>query len=406
MKWKNKGHELDRTGEYLKHTKKIWMYGACDGAMITVDFLTKAAEKFNSGVLDFELCFVDRDEAKQGNYKGYHCVSPEEFRKNISVLNHDVVVLSMNDQNIEQVSKEISYLNLERKFNLFSGYEMSRYASVFFQYRYHRLFISAVDFFYHTYCNLNCIGCASYAGTRVNKRITENEFQRNVDLIFKKVDYAYDVYFGCGDSFLFKEPKWLDYVFDHYGESYGRIHLITNGTIMPKQEIIDSAKRNKVFITVDDYTDSLPEYSDSLNAVVTILEENKVNFEVLKRTYWYDVDLRTYEDSGSEENLCKKYFDCGGFTKGQIFACHNKNKPTHIYSCNQQAMNAVVGILDEDDEDTIDFEAATNEEIIEFILGYSEKGFLSACKHCKGIFEGVDTNKIPVARQFAERQGV
>ena len=152
-------------------------------------------------------------------------------------------------------------------------------------------------------------------------------------------------------------------------------------------------------IAVDDYRENVELARKNYDKVITTLESNHVNFSSLCREYWYVSDFGKGTTSENEEQLCHKYWNCINEAKGFPYIGY-KNGTNKLYSCVFQTINAYLNLIEEKEEDGLDLAVAEPIEIIEFLLGYAEKGYLSACTNCSGMFEGVDVNHVPVAVQL------
>ena len=97
--------------------------------------------------------------------------------------------------------------------------------------------------------------------------------------------------------------------------------------------------------------------------------------------------------SKSDEELAK-YFDY----------CNN---PWHnfengkMYSCNFSRFAMKAGLINECENDYYDFNTLTRDkraELVEFLLGYTDKGYVDFCKRCSR-WAGHNENRVPVAIQ-------
>lgn len=400
MKWKNRGHEFDELGEYYKQTKIIYLYGARPAAKPILEQIEYAIKKANQQVLDVDIKFVDRDLTKQKQlFLGKEVISPEEFREQF-LKNHGIVVLCMNENSTEEVSKSLETHNMQRKFHVYSVYEFYRYLSLFVCYRYQKLYLHIVDMFVSTYCNLNCEHCCVRTYQGIRKRRTVPEIKENIDEMFRKIDYVGIMIFGIGEGFMGGSPleSALEYITEKYADRFCVIEIVTNGTIVPKDSLIKVLQNRKIRVVVDDYTDHVQLAAVNYPLVTKCLSENDVQFSGLKREYWEEYEFGNVADDNIE-SLDKKLGDCICHAKGFAYIGYG-NASARIYSCVHQTINAYQNIVTETEDDGIDLNSSDPLEIIEFLLGYTEKGYLSACTQCNGAFEGKESNHIPVAVQI------
>ncbi len=400
MKWKNKGHEFDAHGEYFKKVKRIYLYGAVESAKQIIEHLEFATKEIEPEKKDYDFCFVDRDAEKQKEgFGGLKVISPDEFYNEFSEMN-GIVVLCMNETSTQDVWNEISNRGIKRTFNAFSTYEFYRYMSLFVYYKYKKLFLHAVDMYNHTICNLKCKHCCIQHHRGYHHQRSFEEMKENIDYLFQKVDNVGIMFFGIAEGFLGGESlsKSIQYIVENYSDRFMVIEIVTNGTVIPLQGFIDSLKTPKVRVAVDDYTDNVDLARKQIRNVVKLLDENSINYAVLKREYWEEYEFGTTKDLESNK-YGEKYRDCICHAKGFAYIGYNENSH-RVYSCVHQTINAYLKIVQEDEDDSVSLDECTPLELIEFLLGYSNKGYLSGCAQCNGAFEGAEALHIPVAEQL------
>ena len=109
-------------------------------------------------------------------------------------------------------------------------------------------------------CNLNCKLCASYTPYRKGAKfpsITEQE--AIIQRYFEIVSYVKKVTINGGEPLLFSDLPRLLYLLQKYLKQIGTVEILTNGTIIPSQELIDAAKGIglKMLFLVDNYGSKL-----------------------------------------------------------------------------------------------------------------------------------------------------
>ena len=60
-----------------------------------------------------------------------------------------------------------------------------------------------------------------------------------------------------------------------------------------------------------------------------------------------------------------------------------------LYSCNYDGYATVAGINEQQKEEVFDLRTFTPErkkELVEFRLGYNDKGYTNLCRHCRGFY--------------------
>ena len=401
MKWTNRGHEFDELGLYMEKTDTIYLYGCVPHAKPLIEQTEWAIRKAGNSESAIEFVFVDKDVNKQGKpYLEKRVISPEQFYDEFTEY-YGIVVMCVSDRNSAEVWKQLEKRGINRRFHAYSIFEFHRYMSLFLYHRNKKIYLHFIDILVHTNCNISCENCyvQSYRGVR--KKIELPDLKNNIDLVFSKADFVGIVAFGIGDGFCGGDVMEyaLKYITENYPDRFMTIELVTNGTIVPRESLIQGIKNEKVRIAVDDYRDNVELARQNYDKVIATLENNNVNFSSLKRDYWYVSAFGKGTTSENEEQLCSKYWNCINEAKGFPYIGY-KSGTNKMYSCVFQAINAYLNLIEEKEKDGVDLATAEPIEIIEFLLGYAENGYLSACTNCNGMFEGVDVNHVPVAVQL------
>lgn len=66
-----------------------------------------------------------------------------------------------------------------------------------------------------------------------------------------------------GEPFLYKQtPDIVEYISSRYSDKIGTFRMVTNGTIVPSDEVLERIARCKIEIKIDDYRDQVPRFND------------------------------------------------------------------------------------------------------------------------------------------------
>lgn len=404
MIWKNKGHEFDELGRYMKKTNKIYFYGCAAWAKPMLEQTEWALKQAGYKENEIEILFVDRDTAKQRKeYCGKEVISPNQFYEEFEFY-YGIVVMCINEANSIEVWNQFEKHGIIRRFHAYSAFEFHRYMSIFLYYRNEKIYFHLIDMFVHTHCNINCRNCFIQTYRGVRKRVQIEELKKNIDLIFKKADFVGVVVFGIGDAFCgAKEIEYaVKYVIENYSEHFMTVELVTNGTVIPTNSLLECIKHKKVRIAVDDYREHVELAKRNYEKVIEVLQKNGVNYSGLLREYWYESNFGLEKTAENEKQLCNKYWNCINEAKGFPYIGY-KEGTSKMYSCVFQTINAYLHLVDDVEDDGMDLETTAPIEIIEFLLGYSDKGYLTGCTKCTGMLEGVECNHVPVAEQILKK---
>ena len=219
---------------------------------------------------------------------------------------------------------------------------------------------------------------------------------KDVDLFFSCVDHIMLFHVSGGEPFLYKHTADLiEYIDKNYGDRIDTLRMVTNGTQVPKDEVLVKLSKYNVEITVDDYREAVPKFNDRFDQLVNKLEEYHIKYYINKADSWIDLAPERTDYSNWSDELLMKHRDSCSQSWEEL-------RDGKIYSCNYAAYATVAGIAGEQDlEETYDLKKFTPEkkkELIEFRLGYTEKGYTNFCKKCRG-FTPENSDEVEPANQ-------
>ncbi len=388
MKWTRRGHEWDEWGDDYRGTQNIYFYGVTEWAKTLCEnlqwLLGKVAGQAKGDGLTIR--FVDRDEEKQKlPFCGCEVISPEHFFSTFCKGGNDIAVLCVGERSTEELKEKLlaDGTVVYRK-NLFIPMDFSHICSLLIWYKYGKLYFSDVDNFITNNCNLRCKDCIIRHTHRKNKRkLPPEEVLRHLDEIFEKVDYVGKLIFGCGDGLIYDHlPELLDYAGSRYGGRIQKITLITNGTIIPKPEVLAAMKRNNIHVIIDDYRDTVELAKTNFPKLVALLAENGIRHTELKHPFWYDMRLGEDVNSHmSEVDLTAHMAGCDCGNQSQVYYGWDGQK---VYRCLLSALAVEFGMVRETENEFVRLNEVAPKELLEFILGYTDKGYLDTCRVCLG----------------------
>jgi len=243
-------------------------------------------------------------------------------------------------------------------------------------------------------CSLNCSHC--------NMFMPHYEFPihreldtiiSDIDSYFNIVDYVSVFHLVGGEPFLYPNiENVINHILKNYITKIDKLIITTNGTILPKDSIIKLLKDNDVILSVSDYSDKLEFVKSKITKVLDVYKNNNINHYVRNEIEWYDFgDLRVKKNLPTDE-LIKHFDSCTapfrGLNDGKFYYCH----------LNTSAVRTKLFPLSENDY--VDINTISKEELLKFDLGYTDLGYITFCNNCNGCNTGI---KIPVSY---EKQGI
>ena len=170
--------------------------------------------------------------------------------------------------------------------------------------------------------------------------------------------------------------------------------ITTNGTIIPGQKVLDMCWKYHVLIRISNYSAQLKYLEKKYAKLMEALDQNQVKYVLSDSDHqWMNYGFETVDRGGKEEELIRVFDKCKT-------PCREIRGGRYYYCVMARSISDNLGFgLGEDDY--LDFRKLNKEDkkiLLEFEMGYSEKGYLDMCNHCNGA-EAVNY-PIPAAEQM------
>jgi len=394
MKWENRGHELDAVSEQYLAVKTLYIWGTGSRGTDCINFLEWL--KIDT---DFTIYFVDSKPEKQGTvYRGHKVLSPDEL---FARYDAESAVVSSNEEISGILGQhKVPYFDLaatNHEKHLF----IQHFLCTYMLYKYDKLLSHWMDYNSTLRCNLNCDGCLNLNNEIENPREQSlDDFKQHIDAVFEKIDLCYSFHFSGGEPFLSKElPDIMHYLADNYGSRIYDKFVITNGTILPSDNLLNAMRPNAgvggYWVFIDDYRGTVPLAQKRIPEIEKRLCDYGISYKVVRVNNWYNLKYGT-EKYYSYDDIAMIYHrdNCNTFL--QNF------EDGRIYSCCYEAFAYKAGLIDH--VDFLDIRSASKAEILEYRLGYTQTGYVDMCRHCQGI--GEDTSFIKPAVQIPRKHKI
>ncbi len=318
----------------------------------------------------------------------------EVKRKNIELIHIDNFKITPNTQVI--VTTDV-YKQKYKEFLEENGVKWTWYKNIasIWPYKYKNIVhIFQSDVLVTEKCSLNCSHC--------NMFMPHYEFPihreldtiiSDIDSYFNIVDYVSVFHLVGGEPFLYPNiENIITHILKNYITKIDKLIITTNGTILPKDTIIQLLKDNDVILSVSDYSDKLEFVKSKITKVLNVYKNNNINHYVRNEIEWYDFgDLRVKKNLPTDD-LIKHFDSCTapfrGLNDGKFYYCH----------LNTSAVRTKLFPLSENDY--VDINTISKEDLLKFDLGYTDLGYITFCDNCNGCNTGI---KVPVSY---ETQGI
>lgn len=392
MLWTNPGHQLDALGFEYKKVHDLYFVGINSSSKRDYDFL-----RWIDAVKDFNITFVSDISVHDCDIKNERVITFDSLCEEL-YLAHEKAVVILKSPNLEEETKLI--LNTGKAYVFYLDPAVNRrdnfiqnFVCIWMMYKYKKLLSHWTNYLVTTRCNLNCRCCLNFYNAIKNPQdINFDDIKQHIDILFSKFDYLYSLHISGGEPLLAKNlSEMIYYIKNNYGNRIFDFFVITNGTVMPNDRILEAIKSIDGHILLDNYGNHTK--MNKLESIKEKLILNKIKFDVNSPRFWYDLDFGTSDFRSLTNNELEiKKDNCQSFlhefAEGKIYAC-----------CYQKYAHRA-GLCDIENDAYLDIQYATKMEILEFRQGYTKKGYVSSCKFCRGL--GDSAKKILPALQIVD----
>ena len=232
-------------------------------------------------------------------------------------------------------------------------------------------------------CTFNCKNCNMFMPYFESPRhLPVRELTDDFDLFFARVDWVSGFGLLGGEPFLHPELyEILTHLCGRYAGRIGEISIITNGTIVPDQRLLELMARHNVRVHISDYSKAVP-YAEKQAQVVRALMDSGVDYRVNESLVWTDFGFPDHPWRLSKEQAAAHMQSCApvfrGLNSGRLYFCH-------VVWAAQRC-----GLYEPAGADSLCLAAidpssdADRRALLEYSLGSMAGGSLSFCKFCGG----------------------
>lgn len=391
MKWSNRGHELDDWGIFFAKKFKergghIYIFGA--------GILGNTIRP----ILEISGCFagyIDNDSDKQ--LSGVHGAAVVSLREYLDTGAKGLVVIAADVKNIPAIEKQLlcAGLKKEEDFYIYDRF-MSFVFPVLLAYAKGQIYVELAQICLTERCSLKCRKCAHgcYAVDAKSQDMSVETAKKSADYFFSWVDVAREFVLIGGEPFLY---AGLDEVLEYIGEKYRNkmavFSITTNGTIQPKQTTLDLCKKYGVTIRISNYSAALGYLEKKYTQLQEKLSRDQVVYVLdEKDRQWMDYGFETVDRKGVKEDLIRVFDRCGT-------PCREIRENRYYYCVMARSVseNLGFGLGEKDYLDLAELDEKDRKTFLEFQMGFSQKGYLDMCNHCRG--SEAQEYPIPAAEQ-------
>lgn len=354
--------------EDWKNIKELVIYGFGKVAHDNMDFFR---QNFNI------LYIIDSNKDKCGvKYKEIDVKHVNDVLDDLT--NHKIVVMTAN-RNATLVGSDLEKIGLQKGKNYCS---MEQFLTEWFWNYRKKVCLMEVHSTITTRCTLRCKHCnmfMPYYKEQID--YVAEDILHDLELLFRHVDYVVSYKLLGGEPLINNElANMIMQISEKYGDKIGNIGIITNGTILPNEELINISKKYDVKFDFSDYTDAI-DYKKKFDEAVKRVSDAGIRYEVNRSLRWCDFGFPEKNKNYDFDEVREHMLSCGplfhGLNDGKYYYCHV------AWSADKAKL------LKNVQDDYIDLRTLGNgdeakEAILEHSKGNMAKGFVKLCKICGG----------------------
>lgn len=354
--------------EDWKNIKELVIYGFGKVAPDNMDFFR---QNFNI------LYIIDSNKDKCGvKYKEIDVKHVNDVLDDLT--NHKIVVMTAN-RNATLVGSDLEKIGLQKGKNYCS---MEQFLTEWFWNYRKKVCLMEVHSTITTRCTLRCKHCnmfMPYYKEQID--YVAEDILHDLELLFRHVDYVVSYKLLGGEPLINNElANMIMQISEKYGDKIGNIGIITNGTILPNEELINISKKYDVKFDFSDYTDAV-DYKKKFDEAVKRVSDAGIRYEVNRSLRWCDFGFPEKNKNYDFDEVREHMLSCGplfhGLNDGKYYYCHV------AWSADKAKL------LKNVQDDYIDLRTLGNgdeakEAILEHSKGNMAKGFVKLCKICGG----------------------
>ena len=230
------------------------------------------------------------------------------------------------------------------------------------------LVINALDIFVTERCNLKCKYCEVLVQHFTDPcHILLQQLIDETDAVFTKVNFVRDIHVLGGEPFICPHiAEYMSYL-KKYREKIGSLYVITNGTVAPKDAVLDAIADCDAYIMISDYGG----LSRNKDALVAACNERGLGVQITDYPWTFENQL-VYNDSISKE---QKFADC--YERKHI----NTIRDGKCYYCHFLASGETLHAIPYDSSNSISLFDSTGDEIVAYL---TSEDVPPGCQYCSG----------------------
>lgn len=323
------------------------------------------------------ISIIDNDSNKHGNFHGIPITSEVSSWE---IIKSNKVVVLTGGKIYKDIASRLTKAGLKEYYDFCS---VEEFISEWYWEKKEENCLLEVHTAITMKCTFNCKNCNMFVPYYREKiDYSFSELKEMYDLFFQYVDYVFCISILGGEPFL---NPYIGEIIDYLGEKYfnkiGVINVISNGSIMPNDQLLEVFVRNNVLVYLSDYSSIIP-YKSKILHVVEKFQSRGINCVLRTADQWKDFGFPVMAPIIENVDTSEHMKSCA-----PIFHGLNDNK---FYYCHVAWSAEKAGLYTLNEQDYIDLENlqyADRRKISQHALGNIDNQYISLCKLCGGCGE-------------------
>jgi len=362
--------------ESWENVNEIAVYGFGKTAKSSIDYLI---EKFNVvAIIDNNKKYRD----STGQYNGVPIISFEVFEQSDS-KSVKIVILAAGKA-LFSIKED---LRKSGRTEYVDYAEMDIFLEEWFWRFKKRVHTGKIITSVTTRCTFNCQYCNILMPYHRKPHDYPYEMlRRDAELLFQLIDHVSAFIIQGGEPFLYPRlGAYLEYMGQSWKNKIGNIQLITNGSVLPDIDLLETIKKYDIEVRISDYTEAVP-YKERLMSLIDLLEKNKIRYVVFEQKEWIDFGFPHDDVSMGEtkeelrEHMLKCHAMCQWLHNGRYYYCA---MAWGAQECGLFELREGNDYLDL--SKLIQNPEEGRKKLLDFYSGNMPDGYMSFCKVCRGF---------------------
>ncbi len=227
-------------------------------------------------------------------------------------------------------------------------------------------------------CNLTCVGCnhlRDHYKPSDNVDLETEQVLRDLERITNAVDMIKTVVLVGGEAFLHRR---VHTIIEQILElpRIGILHIITNGTVLPKAETYQLLRNPRIFVEISGYGSRISNHLQKRRSqFIECLIQSGINHRYVEQLQW--TDFGGFEHRGYTEDEIEAIYSSCCFVSNDLFN-------GRLHKCSRSAYGSFIGKIPDYPTDYVNVRAADGADLRDKLKAFFADTHPRVCLHCNG----------------------